>query len=203
MNGPDLLVVGAVGVAGGDDDGVGAFPERQREVQRDRSGRGRLVQARNFAAVHGHQDACHPLRTRDDAGEGHRILLHAGLVQGRGKEHREGHDLGDTPVRNPPGSRHGQLAQIRTTGGRRALSGSFVEDGAGLLGRLAIRIRCRDQEDVLARTERGREVDANNRLRTIRRLQPGHLRRVQGDGHQSNPAIAGPLPVTASVSPVT
>ncbi len=108
VNGPDFLVVGAGGVAGGEDDGVGAFPERQREVQRDRPGRGRLVQARDLAAVHGNEDARHPLRTRDDAGEGHRVLLHAGLIQGRGEEHLQGRDLGDTHGRNPPGSRRGQ-----------------------------------------------------------------------------------------------
>jgi hypothetical protein len=118
-NGADLLVVGAAGVAGGEHDGVGSLPEGQREVQRDGSRRGRLVQARDLAAVHGDQDARHPLGVRDDAGEGHRLLLDAGLIRGRGEEDFEGRGLGDAhpgPAPATPG-----LSAGRTPGCRRAL----------------------------------------------------------------------------------
>ena len=85
VDGADLLVVEAVGLGGGDDDGVGPLAEGEEDVQGEGADGGRLLDAGDLAAIEGDEDAADAGGAGDEAGQGDGVLLDAGLVA-RGAE---------------------------------------------------------------------------------------------------------------------
>ena len=83
MDRAHLLVHRAVGLGGGDHEGVLALGQLDREVHRHGGLLGAIVLAPELHAVGGDEDLPHAGAAVDDGRERHRLLVHARLVRGR------------------------------------------------------------------------------------------------------------------------
>ena len=83
-DGANVLLGHSVGVGGGDHDGVLAVLQLEGKIHGQRLHRRPLLQPRHLDAVEHHEHAPHTLAARGEAGEGYALLVHAGLIPGRG-----------------------------------------------------------------------------------------------------------------------
>ena len=202
MDGADLLVVEAVGLGGGDDDGVGPLAEGEEDVQREGADGGGLLDAGDLAAIEGDEDAAHAGGAGDEAGEGDAVLLDAGLVARGAEGELEGarrgrlRDAWPWPLtaRGAPAGGEG-AAQGGPAGaaGPGLFRRGVVEHGAGRLMSLPGRIGRGDQQDVLALAERDGEVQPEDGLGLGTLVDPGDLDGVQGDEDLGDALPAGHL----------